>query len=266
MFDTYIFDCDGTLVTGSNVIPGAIETLQQLRNIGKEVILASNSSSETVQDKIQSLNELGFTFEQKNVFTALSSTISYCQNADHKFVFVVGSEKLKQGLRDVGIYVATTNDELDCAVEAVVIGLCEITTMADIHRAQNYLQHVTNNVVVCNADEVYRSEEGIQTDVGVIAELIMGPFYMAERVIIGKPSTIMFGDILSVFPGVIPSRTIMIGDDQETDIGFGLNNNLFTVLVGTGVYDDETDYSDAHGYLASVKELFLNHNPQQCTD
>lgn len=55
-----------------------------------------------------------------------------------------------------------------------------------------------------------------------------------KATVIGKPSRFMFECISSQF-GLDPARSLMIGDRLETDVLFGSNCGLTTVLTLTGV-------------------------------
>lgn len=63
---------------------------------------------------------------------------------------------------------------------------------------------------------------------------------------IGKPSRFMFDCISGQFD-LDPSRSLMIGDRLETDILFGSNCGLSTVLTLTGVstLDEAQRYRDS---------------------
>ena len=53
--------------------------------------------------------------------------------------------------------------------------------------------------------------------------------------VVGKPSEFVFEAITQDHPDIIPNRTIMIGDNPETDILLGKNCGLKTLMVGSGV-------------------------------
>ena len=54
-------------------------------------------------------------------------------------------------------------------------------------------------------------------------------------IFVGKPSKFVFEAITQDNPDITNSRTIMIGDNPETDILLGKNCNLHTLMVGSGV-------------------------------
>ena len=57
-----------------------------------------------------------------------------------------------------------------------------------------------------------------------------------QPVVLGKPSKFMFEIVQKRHPGILPERTLMIGDRANTDILLGKNCGLQTLLVGSGVH------------------------------
>lgn len=60
-----------------------------------------------------------------------------------------------------------------------------------------------------------------------------------EPTVVGKPSAFLVDHILEKYPSVKRDRICMVGDNLDTDILFGLNNGLKTVLVLSGVTREE---------------------------
>lgn len=54
-----------------------------------------------------------------------------------------------------------------------------------------------------------------------------------EPIVTGKPSPFLMSDIAAKH-GVTPSRSIMVGDRLDTDIAWGLNTGMATLLAMTG--------------------------------
>ena len=75
-----------------------------------------------------------------------------------------------------------------------------------------------------------------------------------KATVIGKPSRFMFDCISSQFRGVEPAQCLMVGDRLETDMLFGSNCGLDTMLTLTGV----SQLEEAEEYRNS--ELTANHS------
>jgi 4-nitrophenyl phosphatase len=82
------------------------------------------------------------------------------------------------------------------------------------------------------------SEEGLYPGAGSILAAITAATGVNPTVI-GKPEPLMFQIALRQM-GVQPAETAMIGDRLETDILGGQRAGLKTILVETGVDNEET--------------------------
>ncbi|MFR6488575.1 MAG: HAD hydrolase-like protein [Clostridium sp.] len=56
-----------------------------------------------------------------------------------------------------------------------------------------------------------------------------------QALMIGKPHTPMLQEALR-YAGIEKEAALMIGDNLETDVAFGLNNGCSTIFVTTGVH------------------------------
>lgn len=86
-----------------------------------------------------------------------------------------------------------------------------------------------------------------------------------KALVVGKPNTYMFECIVERF-GVDPARTLMVGDRLETDILFGKNCGLATILTLTGV----SRLEEAQAYMASdsaaAKDMVPNYYVDSIAD
>jgi len=86
-----------------------------------------------------------------------------------------------------------------------------------------------------------------------------------KALVVGKPNTYMFDCIVERF-GIDPSRTLMVGDRLETDILFGKNCGLSTILTLTGV----SRLEEALAYMASdsaaAKDMVPNYYVNSIAD
>lgn len=76
-----------------------------------------------------------------------------------------------------------------------------------------------------------------------------------KATVIGKPSRFMFECISSQFSGVDPAQCLMIGDRLQTDMLFGSNCGLDTVLTLTGVSQMEEAQEYSNSELTSDRSL-----------
>jgi ribonucleotide monophosphatase NagD (HAD superfamily) len=67
--DTFIFDCDGVLWRGSQLIPGVQETLSKLRSLGKRILFVTNNSTKSRKAYLKKFMSLGLQADVVWVFT-----------------------------------------------------------------------------------------------------------------------------------------------------------------------------------------------------
>lgn len=60
-----------------------------------------------------------------------------------------------------------------------------------------------------------------------------------KAVLIGKPSITLAEIIREQYPDLRSDNTLFIGDYLDTDIGFGVRNGFYTLLVETGMHTRE---------------------------
>jgi len=72
-----VLDVDGTLVWGDEPIPGAVETVDRLRECGLDVLLLSNNPTRTPAAYADRLAGLGFAVGPDEVVTSGALTADY---------------------------------------------------------------------------------------------------------------------------------------------------------------------------------------------
>ncbi|KAL8222400.1 UNVERIFIED_CONTAM: hypothetical protein K2H54_075940 [Gekko kuhli] len=267
-----LFDCDGVLWTGERAVPGAAELLERLGRSGKAALFVSNNSRRSVAELERRFCRLGFRgVRAEQVFSsALCSALFLRQRllpAAPGPVFVLGGEGLRGELRQAGLrLVGEEGDEPPgCAAAAVLVGYDDQFTFAKLSQACAYLRDPQCLLVATDPDPWHPLSDGQRTpgtgSLTAAVETASG----RKAMVVGKPNTYMFECIVERF-GVDPSRMLMVGDRLETDILFGKNCGLDTVLTLTGV----SRLEEAEAYMASdspaAKDLVPNYYVDSIAD
>uniref|UniRef100_A0ACB8FNE5 Uncharacterized protein n=2 Tax=Sphaerodactylus townsendi TaxID=933632 RepID=A0ACB8FNE5_9SAUR len=252
-----LFDCDGVLWTGERAVPGAAELLERLSRHGKAALFVSNNSRRSVTELERRFSRLGFRgVRGEQVFSsALCSALFLRQRllgdaaGDSPAagpVFVLGGEGLRGELRDAGLRLVGDPEEERGPVRAVLVGYDDQFTFAKLSEACAYLRDPQCLLVATDPDPWHPLSDGQCTpgtgSLTAAVETASG----RKAMVVGKPNTYMFECIVERF-GVDPSRMLMVGDRLETDILFGKNCGLDTVLTLTGV----SRLEEAQAYMAS---------------
>jgi 4-nitrophenyl phosphatase len=102
--DTFIFDCDGVLWTGDNVIPGSREALLNLRSLNKRIIFLSNSAVKKPSDLVKKAHKLGLSVEPQEVITsgiAAARQLSAMNLPVNTEIYVVGEKGLRETITNI---------------------------------------------------------------------------------------------------------------------------------------------------------------------
>src|SRR6059058_5112768 len=102
-----IFDMDGVLYRGAQVLPYAREALDRLRRASWDVFFATNNSTATRLDYLGRLQQLGLGGDLDHIVTSGYATAHYLERRRPlpQDVLVVGADGLREEIRAVGIAV-----------------------------------------------------------------------------------------------------------------------------------------------------------------
>ncbi|XP_065599094.1 chronophin [Cyrtonyx montezumae] len=271
-----LFDCDGVLWAGESAVPGAPELLERLQRSGKAALFVSNNSRRSVAELELRFSRLGFRgVRAEHVFSsALCSALFLRQRllsggagggGAMGRVFVLGGEGLRGEVRDAGLRLVGEGEQGDVQVHAVLVGYDDQFTFAKLAQACAYLRDPRCLLVATDPDPWHPLSDGQRTpgtgSLTAAVETASG----RKALVVGKPNTYMFDCIVERF-GVDPSRTLMVGDRLETDILFGKNCGLSTILTLTGV----SRLEEALAYMASdsaaAKDMVPNYYVDSIAD
>lgn len=233
--ELFLFDLDGTLYLGDEILPGAIELMEDLPRLGKKYIYLTNNSSRAGSDYITRLNRLGFPCEKENVFTSSMATAIYLnQNHPGASVYLAGTKAFYNELVSYGINLV--NDEYGHTeagtVDVVVQGFDIELTYEKLDRACHFLRRGAV-FIEANPDWVCpMPNDEVLPDCGSICALLTASTGV-EPITIGKPNRNMI-DVISKMTGIPNSRICAVGDRLYTDIAVAQNAEAVSVLVLSG--------------------------------
>jgi 4-nitrophenyl phosphatase len=283
-----IFDMDGVLYRGSQVMPYAKEALDRLRRAGWDVFFATNNSTATRLDYLRRLTTLGLGGDLDHIVTSGYATAHYLERRVPKprDVLVIGADGLRQEIRAVGIAVRDAGDlpgihpppeaaadgvdpgamrrylvglKLPPPPDTVVVGLDLHLTYAKIAEAQRAIL-AGADFVCSNRDRAYPVEGRLLPGAGTIVaaiEVATG----AKALCIGKPEPFLFEEAIRRAGKPVGDRVVVVGDSTDYDIVAAHRVGAVGVLITTGLTEKDalgTASGDAvpDRVIHSLEELF----------
>jgi 4-nitrophenyl phosphatase len=284
-----IFDMDGVLYRGSQVMPYAKEALDRLRRAKWDVFFATNNSTATRLDYLHRLQTLGLGGDLDHIVTSGYATAHYLERRSPKprDVLVIGADGLRQEIRAVGIAVrdadalpgihpppAAAADGVDPGAmrkylvgldlppppDTVVVGLDLHLVYAKVAEAQRAIL-AGAHFVCTNRDRAYPVEGRLLPGAGTIVaaiEVATG----AKALCIGKPEPFLFEEaIRRAGKPVGGDRVVVVGDSTDYDIVAAHRVGAAGVLITTGLTErDALDTASGDAVpdrvIHSLEELF----------
>lgn len=243
-----LFDLDGVLYIGNQVIPGAIETIEALRKAGIAIRFATNTSTLSLASLQQKLQALGFEASTDEIMSAPQATIQYLKQKQNPVCKLLLEDDVK---KDFACF-----DQSDTAANYVVIG-----DIGDgwTYPLLNEVFHCLVNgaqLIAIHKNRFWQTETGLQMDIGAF---VTGLEYASntKAMLMGKPSAQFFNMAVNAL-GLKPSEVVMVGDDIDADVGGAQDAGLHGILVKTGKYREtytRLSSVDPDAILPSVREL-----------
>jgi 4-nitrophenyl phosphatase len=231
-----VIDMDGVLWRGETPLPGLVEFFDFMHSQPLPFVLATNNARKTPAQYLSRFAGYGVTITPENVMTSSLATAAYLRNElePGSAVYVVGEDGVREAMRGVGF---TVLEDAGQPAAAVVAGIDFTLSYDKLKYATLHIQRGAR-FVGTNSDLTFPAEDGLYPGAGSILAAIQAATGV-EPVTVGKPGRQMF-DVAVQRMGSDPARTAMIGDRLETDILGGQRAGLKTILVTTGVDNEDS--------------------------
>ncbi|MGO4496639.1 HAD-IIA family hydrolase [Paenibacillus sp. 2RAB27] len=228
-FKGYLFDLDGTIYSGSKLLPGVLSTVSWLREQDKSVMFVTNTTIRTKESVHQRLIELGVPCEVDEVLTALCVAGKFFQELEpNATVLMIGEAAMELEL--ARNQVKTTENPL--LATHVLVGLDRQFTFEKLTAGVNALRNGAK-LIAANPDPFCPIDDGVIPDTWSLVKALETASLQKTVHVIGKPSAYYAQKAFDQLH-ILPSECLMVGDRLSTDIQFGNSNDMYTALVLTG--------------------------------
>jgi HAD superfamily hydrolase (TIGR01450 family) len=232
VYDGYLFDLDGTVYLGDELLPGASRLITRLRELGRACLFLSNNPTRDPQMYADKLTRLGLpTPPGAVVNTVVTMTAWLLRNAPGAGVFVIGEEPLCRALSAAGVRLTDRPDEIDVVVASYDRGF-------DYRKLQIAFDalwpHRRARLVTTNPDAYCPVGPGRgEPDAAAVTAAIEAATGVRCEVNVGKPSRIMLDTALAAL-GLDAQDCVMVGDRLHTDVAMARAAGTDAALVLTG--------------------------------
>lgn len=228
----YLCDMDGVLYHGNQLLPGASDFVNWLQAENKNFIFLTNSSERSPRELRQKLERMGMDVQENHFYTSALATASFLSvQKPGCSAYVIGEPGLVNALYEAGITMNDVNPDY------VVVGDTRNYNFENIQRAVKFIFKGAK-LIATNPDYTNPLETGIAPATRSLVapiELTTGK----KAYFMGKPNPLMMRTGLKIL-GCKGDDAVIIGDRMDTDIIAGIESEIDTVLVLSGVSDIHT--------------------------
>lgn len=225
MLKGVLLDLGGVVYVGNEALPGAIESIDQLKFSGLAVRFITNVTRQSRRGLLEKLAGMGLQVDADELFMPAIAARQYIEDRKlnpHLLVHPALEEDFRNLPQGDG--------------EAVVIGDAgEEFTYRALNRAFRALTGGASFIALAR-NRSFRDEDGeLSIDAGAfVAALEYASGHKA--IVLGKPSHDFFHAAVDSLGGTA-EQVVMVGDDVEFDVSAAIEAGLSGILVRTGKYE-----------------------------
>jgi NagD protein len=223
----FICDMDGVIYHGNRILEGVPEFINWMQQNNKKFVFLTNSPERTPHELSMKLERMGLSVSPDHFYTSAMATASFlASQKPDATAYVIGEAALTKALYDKGIYMNDVNPDY------VVVGETSTYSFEKIEKAVNLVRNGAK-LIGANPDITGPTEKGIMPATGAL----ISPIEIAtgkKAYFVGKPNPLMLRHGLKKL-GCHSQDIAFVGDRMDTDIIAGIESNVDTVLVLSGV-------------------------------
>jgi len=232
-FGGYVFDLDGTLYLGDQLLPGAAETVASIREAGGRVAFLTNKPLESPADYAAKLTELGIPASESEVVSSTDALLRYLDHHAKGTRILPIAEPLLVGLlRDRGFQTLDPASDDPSTADLVVVSWDRTFDYARLLAAFRAVR-AGARIVATNPDPFCPTPDGDLPDCAAMLAAIEASTGAQAEAIVGKPSRHMAATLLDRL-ALPPDDTILVGDRLMTDVLMAREAGMASALVLTG--------------------------------
>lgn len=229
----FIIDMDGVIYHGNTLLPGVPEFVEWMYSFGKQFLFLTNSSERAPRELSTKLARMGLEVDESHFYTSALATASFLKSqCPGGSAYVIGEPGLMNAIYEAGLTMNDYNPDY------VVFGETRSISYEKIEKAVKLVQNGAK-LIGTNSDLTGPTDAG---RIMPACRALISPITLTTGVnayYIGKPNPLIMRHALKKL-GVHRAEAAIVGDRMDTDIVAGIESELDTVLVLSGVTDINT--------------------------
>jgi len=223
----FISDMDGVIYHGEKILPGVHEFVNWMQENDKKFVFLTNSPERTPHELSMKLERMGLSVSPDHFYTSAMATAAFLSSQNPGCTaYVIGEAALTKALYDQHIYMNDVNPDY------VVVGETRTYSFEKIEKAIELVLKGAK-LIGANPDITGPTIKGIMPATGAL----ISPIEIAtdrKAYFVGKPNPLMLRHGLKKL-NCHSEEIAFIGDRMDTDIIAGIESNVDTILVLSGV-------------------------------
>ena len=224
----FICDMDGVIYHGKNLLPGVAAFVDWLKAEQKKFLFLTNNSAMTLRELSNKLAAMGLDVDESHFYTSARATAAFLsKQKPNGTAYVIGDAGIINALYDVGYTINDTNPDY------VVVSESDNYDYARICKATKLVNEGAK-LIGTNPDLSGPVEGGVLIPA---TGALMAPIELAtgcEAYYVGKPNPLMMRNALTRLE-CQREETVIVGDRMDTDMIAGIESEISTCLVLSGV-------------------------------
>ncbi|MBF0589952.1 MAG: TIGR01459 family HAD-type hydrolase [Magnetococcales bacterium] len=241
-----ILDAFGVLYSAGAAVPGATETITELRRAGLALRVLTNNASHSPQQLAQRFAQLGFDLQPEEIITsggAVYSAAGLAILGDDPYLYLGRPDSVTHYAPHATERMVNHPESTLPWSQAATILICSDSAFygTDLQpRLEALLSTRSRPLIVANPDLVSPSSKGGLKRVAGMTAHLLHQHYGGELIYLGKPFAPVFQQCLESLPGIEPQQMLMVGDTIETDILGSIHMGMESCLVHQGIHADRS--------------------------
>lgn len=227
----FVFDLDGTVYLGEQLLPGAAEAITEIREAGRRVLYLTNKPLDPTSEYAAKLTRLGLATDASEVVSSVDALLGYLGRHHLGARILAVSEPLvADSLASAGFELVPQEKAEDA--DLVVVSFDRTFDYQKLHTAYRAVG-AGASIVATNPDRYCPTPDGGLPDCAAMLAAIEACTGVRAEAVVGKPSEHMGRTLLERL-GLPPEQVLLVGDRLETDVAMAIAIGMDGALVLSG--------------------------------